>query len=164
MIGSTRKKATAFFVTPRRYFCSVLVLSTVALATVLAIDWMGDGAACGLCLYQRVPYIVVMVLSSLAIVVCDIDESFDRFSMTLANICMLGFFVVAGLAGFHYLIAENWVSVSEHTRASLLNTDARMLAAAPDNVLAIWNAGIAFACGILSLMTLNRWEHVQRAY
>ena len=126
---SPQSKLPAFIVTPRLYFCSVLVLSTVALATVLAVELMGDGAACGLCLYQRVPYIVVIVLSSLAIVACDIDESFDRVSMTLANICMLGFFVVAGLAGFHYLIAENWVSVGEHTRASLLNTDAWMLAA-----------------------------------
>jgi hypothetical protein len=84
--------------------------------------------------------------------------------MTLANICMLGFFVVAGLAAFHYLIAENWVPVGDYTRVSLLNTEQWMLTTIPDSELAMWTAGIALACGILSLMTLNRWEPSSRRY
>ena len=162
MVDSARQGASAFFITPRVYFRTVLILSTLPLGAALAIEPIGDGAACGLCLYQRVPYIVVIVLSSLAIVATEPERPLNRFGMTLANSCMLGFFVVAGLAGFHYMLAENWVPIGDATRAALLNSDRAMLAALPDSDLAIWNAGIALACGILALMTLNRWESSER--
>jgi disulfide bond formation protein DsbB len=120
------RHAIARALSPGWYFRAVLILSTGLLAAALSFEHSGGQTACELCAYQRIPYIVGIVLASLAILVCDPDAHPGWFGMTLANICMLGFFASAGIAGFHYLIAENWVIVSDTVRAALLNQDAWM--------------------------------------
>jgi disulfide bond formation protein DsbB len=130
----------------------------------MLLQHSGGQAACELCAYQRIPYIVAILLAALAILICDPDAHPGWFTMTLANICMFGFFVSAGLAGFHYLISENWVIVSDTTRAALLNQDAWMSQTTEGGIFPIWHAGIALALGIAALMTLNRWEPSETKY
>ena len=80
-----------------------LVASVGALGTALLSQYVGGLQPCVLCIYQRWPYVVVIVLSAAALTLAG-----PRLRMTLAGLAGIAFLVGAGIAGFHVGVEQHW--------------------------------------------------------
>ncbi len=80
--------------------------SVFALGTAYGSQYFGGLAPCILCLYQRVPYAVVIVLGVIALVL----KAGGRESMATKIVPLAGvaFLVGAGIAGFHVGVEQHW--------------------------------------------------------
>jgi disulfide bond formation protein DsbB len=86
------------------------VLNLLASATMLGGAWgfqlLGGLHPCTLCLYQRWPYWVVIVIAGLATV--GARHLGARGIALMAALCALIFLASAGVAGFHNGIEQHW--------------------------------------------------------
>jgi disulfide bond formation protein DsbB len=81
----------------------ILVASTALVGGALLFQYVGGLQPCELCLYQRWPYYIVIVLSALALAA-------GRRGMTAAvtGIAALAFLIGAGLAFYHVGVEQHW--------------------------------------------------------
>lgn len=84
----------------------ILAGSGLTLATAYAFQHVGGYAPCPLCLYQRWPHAVAVVLSLGALMLLRRDR--DRGARALVILCGAGLVVGAGIAAYHVGIEEAW--------------------------------------------------------
>ncbi|MCP4326998.1 MAG: disulfide bond formation protein B [Alphaproteobacteria bacterium] len=77
--------------------------SILILAGAFAFQYIGDLAPCVLCIYQRYPYGVAIVLGVLAIVLWRTRAA--RWLLALAGVALI---IDAGIAGFHVGVEQQW--------------------------------------------------------
>jgi disulfide bond formation protein DsbB len=86
------------------------VATILASGSMLAIAWgfqlIGGLQPCILCLYQRWPYWIILVISALAIPL--VRQIGRRGLAVFAILCALVFLVGAGVAGFHVGVEQGW--------------------------------------------------------
>lgn len=88
---------------PRLVAWGLLVLSLSALAAALLSQYGGGLQPCVLCLWQRVPFVVVAVLSLIALL--------RPVSLTpMLALCALALLINAGIATFHVGVEQHWWS------------------------------------------------------
>jgi disulfide bond formation protein DsbB len=135
--------------------------AALALAVALALQFAGGLAPCPLCVYQRYPYLAVVL-------VCLIGMWWrPRLALGIAALALAG---NVGLAGYHVAIEQGWVPLPESCAAASTATTIeelrRQLAAAParcDQVsaaflglsLAAWNGGYALALLVAAMVMLR---------
>ena len=84
----------------------ILAGSGVTLAAAYAFQHLGGYAPCPLCLYQRWPHAVAVVLSLAALMLLRRDR--DRLARALVTLCGAGLVVGAGIAAYHVGIEQAW--------------------------------------------------------
>jgi disulfide bond formation protein DsbB len=89
--------------TTRRFAAVVLAASLLVLGTALLSQYWGGLIPCELCLLQRWPWRVAIVVAALAWL------AGDRLSLTAAALTLaLVFFVGAGLGFYHVGVEQHW--------------------------------------------------------
>jgi disulfide bond formation protein DsbB len=175
MVQSIGDWVTATLSSPFRYFVFVALVSAGMLGTAFTFQYVGGLYPCVLCIYQRIPYAVVIVLGLWGAVMV---RSGGRLSITgylMAAACALAFFVDAGVAGFHVGVEQGWWSgtdgcVGGEIDTSSLEAMRQAILEAPsvrcDDVawsmmgisMAGWNGLAAIAMAVFSLVGLSRWR------
>jgi disulfide bond formation protein DsbB len=79
----------------------VLLASLAALLAVLIGQYGFDLQPCALCLYQRVPYLVVLALALAGL-------ALPRWRAHLLALCALSFLANCGIALFHVGVEQHW--------------------------------------------------------
>lgn len=82
----------------------VLAVSAAALGTVFAMQYLGDLAPCPLCINQRWPYGIAMVLSAMALA----PGATDGGRRLLLALCALAFVIGGGYAIYHAGVEQGW--------------------------------------------------------
>jgi disulfide bond formation protein DsbB len=97
------EKLFVFLNTPRGLAAFVLLSSAGALGFAYISQYVFNLQPCVLCLYQRKPYIVAIVLSLIVFVT---DK--PRLKTLLLSVCALSFYIGAGIAGYHTGVEQSW--------------------------------------------------------
>ena len=82
----------------------LLIASAVLLAAAFGAQHLGGLDPCILCIYQRWPYVAVIVLAALALAVHRIE----RLRVALVWGSGVALFVGAGIAGYHVGVEQGW--------------------------------------------------------
>ncbi|MGH6931731.1 MAG: disulfide bond formation protein B [Dongiaceae bacterium] len=89
---------------PRQALALIVVAAVASLAIALASQYWGGLRPCVLCLYQRYPYGVVILIGLLGLAVAD-KPGWPRILLVLAG---LVFLLDAGIAFFHVGVEQKW--------------------------------------------------------
>lgn len=135
--------------------------AALALAVALALQLVGKLAPCPLCIYQRYPYLAVVL-------VCLVGLWWrPRLALAAAALALA---VNVGLAGYHVAVEQGWLPLPESCAtvgsATTVEELRRQLAAAParcDQIsatflglsLAAWNGLYALALLLATLAALR---------
>ncbi|HEV2188036.1 MAG TPA: disulfide bond formation protein B [Stellaceae bacterium] len=118
--------------TTRQFAVLVLLASLAVLGTALLSQYWGGLVPCELCLLQRWPWRVAIVLAAVAFLVGD------RISLTVTALTIaLVFFISAGLGFYHVGVEQHWFagptacSASAGLTATTVEELRRQLEAAP---------------------------------
>jgi disulfide bond formation protein DsbB len=113
-------------VAPRTASILLAAASVAILALVFAFQHLGGAVPCQLCIWQRYPYGLLIVLG--------VVGSFWRPRLMLALSAAV-LLVGAGLAGYHYGVEQGWLALPEGCAAGANATSVeelrRMLSEAP---------------------------------
>jgi len=82
----------------------ILAACVAALAAVLVAQYGFGLLPCPLCTYQRIPYVVVLLL---ALALLSLPGS-SRLGPVLLGLCALAFLVNSGIALFHVGVEQHW--------------------------------------------------------
>ena len=93
---------------PRLVFTLLLGASTAILGSAFASQYFGGLEPCVLCLYQRVPYGAVIVLSGLGLGLSGLAPSPKGVIAGIGGLCAVAFLVNAGIATFHVGVEQHW--------------------------------------------------------
>jgi disulfide bond formation protein DsbB len=93
---------------PRLVFALLLGASAAILASAFASQYIGGLQPCILCLYQRVPYGVVIALSGLGLGLSGLTPPPRSVIVGLAGLCAVAFLINAGIASFHVGVEQHW--------------------------------------------------------
>ena len=93
---------------PRLVFALLLGASVAALAAAFASQYIGGLEPCVLCLYQRVPYGVVIVLSGLGLGLSGLAPPPKGVIAGIGGLCAAAFLINAGIASFHVGVEQQW--------------------------------------------------------
>ena len=93
---------------PRLVFALLLGASVAALAAAFASQYIGGLEPCVLCLYQRVPYGVVIALSGLGLGLSGLAPPPKGVIAGIGGLCAAAFLVNAGIATFHVGVEQQW--------------------------------------------------------
>jgi len=142
--------------TPRTSSLLLALASAAILASVFAFQYLGGAAPCQMCIWQRYPYAVLIVLGLLG------WFWQPRLMLGLGTLVLL---VGAGIASYHYGVEQGWFALPDGCAAGGDATSVeelrRMLSEAPpacDQVqfnvfgwsLAAWNV---LASVVLAILT-----------
>lgn len=83
---------------------AILAVSVGALAMAFAAEYLFGLDPCILCLYQRIPYAVTVVLAAAALVA----PTHGRLRTGLVTLCAVVFFAGAALAFYHVGVEQHW--------------------------------------------------------
>jgi disulfide bond formation protein DsbB len=83
---------------------AILAVSVGALAMAFAAQYLFGLDPCILCLYQRIPYAVTVVLAAAALV----TPTRGRLRPGLVSLCAVVFFAGAALAFYHVGVEQHW--------------------------------------------------------
>lgn len=109
----------------------VLIASIVALAAAYSSQIFGGLAPCVLCLYQRVPYAIVIGLGLIALALEY--QGREDLARNVLPIAGLAFLVGGGIAGFHVGVEQHWwqgteACVGGSGAATLADLEAQIMA------------------------------------
>ena len=98
-----------YWLTPARAVGLVLVASVIVLGSALLSQYVGGLQPCVLCLYQRVPYVLTIVLSGSALALVMFGGR-PRWALTrwVLAVCAVIFLAGAGIAAFHVGVEQGW--------------------------------------------------------
>jgi len=82
----------------------LLFCATAALAAALTSQYAFGLLPCPLCIYQRIPYVVVICLALLGLVL----RGNTRLATLLVGLCGLAFCIGSGLALYHTGVEQHW--------------------------------------------------------
>jgi disulfide bond formation protein DsbB len=94
--------ATSAALTPRTASLLLALASVAILAAVFAFQYLGGAAPCPLCIWQRYPYVVLIVLGM---------AGFFWRPRLMLGLGVLTLLVSAGLAGYHYGVEQGWFAL-----------------------------------------------------
>jgi disulfide bond formation protein DsbB len=160
--------------TPTEYFVAAALASAGMLGTALMFQYVGGLFPCELCIYQRIPYGVVIGLGAFGVLLTRGGAALSPVTWLIAAACAVAFFVDAGIAGFHVGVEQGWwtgteacvggdidTSSIEAMRDAILNAPAVRCDEVVWSMFGIsmagWNGIGALGLGIGSLITLRRW-------
>lgn len=141
----------------------IWLAAALAIGVAFVLQYGFGKAPCHLCLYERVPYYLVLGLLPLATALGR-----PRAGLVLAGLLLLG---NAGLSAYHVAVEQGWTAlpascVAGGTARTLEELRAELARAAPtcDRVsvsflglsLAAWNLAFAAVLGVLSLAAARR--------
>mgnify|MGYP003650896995 FL=1 len=89
--------------------------SAVALATAYGSQYLGGLNPCVLCLYQRIPHWIVLVVGCLA----ALPITQPRLRRPALMICGLALLAGAAIAGFHHGVEQQWWEGTNDCSATL---------------------------------------------
>ena len=118
--------------TTKRFAAMVLLASLAVLGTALLSQYWGGLVPCELCLLQRWPWRVAIVLAAVAFLIGDRIP----FTVTALTIALV-FFISAGLGFYHVGVEQHWFagptacSASAGLTATTIEELRRQLEAAP---------------------------------
>jgi len=119
---ASRLELTRQWVTPARAVGLVLAASIVVLGAALVSQYAGGLKPCVLCLYQRVPYVLTIGLSSLALVLLLFGgRPQPALTRGVLVVCAVVFLVGAGIAAYHVGVEQGWWVGTEACSGSDLN-------------------------------------------
>ena len=149
---------------PRRYFAGVVLVSTMVLGIALIFQFLGGLFLCELCRYQRVPYMVVIVLGSIGILASSGASPSHRLSIVFGSLCAVAFFASFGIAWFQVGVEHGWWRSVETILITPTVPFVKATWSLLDVSMAGWNGLIALALGLGSLATLVRWQQASPAH
>ena len=118
-----RNQMGLYRVTPTRAVGLVLVASSGALGTALLSQYVGGLQPCVLCLYQRVPYVLIIILSVLALLLMIVRGSPRSALMRgVLAVCAAIFLAGAGIAAFHVGVEQGWWAGTDACTSADLNS------------------------------------------
>jgi len=115
MIETIKKYLTC----PKSVLALSLLMSVIALSGAFTAQFALGLEPCILCLYQRIPFVIVIVLAMIGLM-------FKPVRVPIISLCALAFFANAGLAFYHHGVEQQWwVSAFEACAVpdSFLNPD-----------------------------------------
>jgi len=171
---STIDRWTRTGLTPTEFFVAAALASAAMLGSALTFQYAGGMFPCELCIYQRIPYGIVIGLGAVGAIITRGGAALSPLGRLIAAACALAFFVDAGIAGFHVGLEQGWWTGTESCVGADIDTssvdamrDAILNAPAVrcDEVvwsmagisMAGWNGLVALALGVGSLLTFRRW-------
>ncbi len=95
-------------VTPARAVGLVLAASIAVLGTALLSQYVGGLQPCILCLYQRVPYVLTIALSGLALATYLAGQPQPVVARWALAACATVFLVGGGIAAYHVGVEQGW--------------------------------------------------------
>ena len=95
-------------VTPARALGLVLAASIVVLGAALLSQYVGGLRPCILCLYQRVPYVLTIALSGLALAAFFAGRPWPVVARLALAACAVVFLIGAGIAAYHVGVEQGW--------------------------------------------------------
>ena len=95
-------------VTPARSVGLVLAASIAVLGAALLSQYVGGLRPCVLCLYQRVPYVLTIALSGLALAAFLAGRPRTAVARPVLAACAAVFFIGAGIAAYHVGVEQGW--------------------------------------------------------
>jgi disulfide bond formation protein DsbB len=112
------------WITPSRAIGLVFAASIAVLGTALLSQYVGGLEPCVLCLYQRVPYVLTIVLSGAALAfVSFMDNEIPAMLVRVALIvCAILFLIGAGIAAYHVGVEQGWWRGTEACSGADLNS------------------------------------------
>ena len=137
MINIIKKLFHAAFCCP--YFILIILggLSIIALAAALISQYVFGMHPCILCLYQRIPYAVVILLAGLGIMATKIMGT--KYGALNIFLCGISFIINAIIAFYHVGVEQKWwASACSLPDLSNLN---------PEDLMATIKAAPAVSCG-----------------
>jgi disulfide bond formation protein DsbB len=156
---STIERHAVTLLLPRWYFAGVVLVSTMVLGTALVFQFLGGLFLCELCLYQRVLYMVVIVLASIGILASSGVSPSHRLSIVLGSLCAVAFFANFGIASFQTGVEQGWWRGFEPILIAPTVPSDEVTWPRLGVSVAGWNGLIALTLGLGSLVTLVRWRH-----
>ncbi|MDX1974041.1 MAG: disulfide bond formation protein B [Rickettsiales bacterium] len=153
------------FFTPIRLLIAQAGVSSAMLGAALVAQYGFELHPCELCLYQRYPYVAIIVVVLLALIMCRSAKS----RIMAAMLCAALFFIDGGIAFYHSGVELGWfegpsacsstssgpMSLEEMRRQIMqapLVSCSQAMAHIAGLSLAAWNAIAAFGCGVASVM------------
>lgn len=104
----TRDDLPWYRLTPARAVGLVLAASVAVLGTALLSQYVGGLRPCVLCHYQRVPYILTIALSGLALAPFLAGRPQPTMARWALAACAAVFLVGAGIAAYHVGVEQGW--------------------------------------------------------
>lgn len=161
--------------TPQRFFLLAALVSAAMLGTAFTFQYVGELFPCVLCIYQRIPYAVIVVLGLLGVVAARGGGPASGLVILLAAACALAFFVDAGIAGFHVGVEQGWWTGTDGCVGGDIDTSSieamrQAILEAPsvrcDDVawsmfgisMAGWNGLAALGLAVVSAFATLRWR------
>jgi disulfide bond formation protein DsbB len=108
--------------TPARAVSLVLAASIAVLGAALLSQYVGGLRPCVLCLYQRVPYVLTIVLSGLALAAFLAGRLRPVVARWVLGACAAVFLVGAGIAAYHVGVEQGWWAGTASCTGPDLNT------------------------------------------
>ncbi len=128
---------TAAFHCPHFIFMILGGLSAAALSAALISQYAFDMHPCFLCLWQRIPYAVVILLSIMGgIATKQMGIKYGAFNIAL---CGIAFFINSGIAFYHVGVEQQWWS----SGCSVPN----LSTLSPEDMMAVIQSAPAVSCG-----------------
>ena len=159
---------------PRVIALFVLCASLVALAGAYYFQYVEGLQPCPLCLYQRWPYFVAIVLSGPA----ALPHSQARWTIYLIALCGLAFAIGSGIAGYHVGVELGWfeglaacqggggsgAASVEDLMAEIMNTEPVSCSDVPWSLFGISIAGynVLYSAGLAALCITAVAAHVRQ--
>jgi len=97
---------TAAFKCPHFILMMLGGLSATALIMALISQYVFDMHPCYLCLWQRVPYAVIILLSIFGVLGSKILG--QGYAVSHIILCAIAFFINAGIASYHVGVEQDW--------------------------------------------------------
>jgi disulfide bond formation protein DsbB len=112
------------WITPPRAIGLIFAVSIVVLGAALLSQYVGGLEPCVLCLYQRVPYVLTIVLSGAALAFATImDNEIPAMLVRVALfVCAILFLIGAGTAAYHVGVEQGWWQGTEACSGPDLNS------------------------------------------
>jgi disulfide bond formation protein DsbB len=106
MINMIIKLFKAAFYCPHFVLIALGGISVVALGAALVSQYVFDMHPCYLCLWQRIPYAVVILLSVMGVFALKIMGK--KYGMFNVMLCGIAFLINAGIAFYHVGVEQHW--------------------------------------------------------
>ena len=104
---------------PKSSFIIILILTIAPLSVAYIAEYLFNIIPCKLCIYQRVPYIIIGLLS-MANLILPLKETYSKYSWTIIEITLIESF---SLSLFHYGVEKKFFKFYSNYTNSLQTSE-----------------------------------------
>lgn len=120
---ASRLELALQWITPVRAIGLVLAASVIVLGSALFSQYVGGLQPCVLCLYQRAPYVLTIVLSgSMLVLMAFGSRPQPALTRGVLAVCAVIFLAGAGIAAYHVGVEQGWWQGTASCSGPDLNT------------------------------------------